>query len=45
MNAPGCSDLPAKSRELFSQRLEARKSVGVDRLRGQDGLGRLEEFE
>ena len=39
MDAPGYSDLAAQRRELLSQRLEARKSVGVDRLRGQDGLG------
>ena len=45
MDAPGCSDLAAKRRELLSQRLEARKSIGVDRLRGQHGLGRLEELE
>ena len=44
MDAPGYSDLPAKRRELLSQRLEARKSIGVD-LRGQDGLERREELE
>ena len=44
-DAPGYSDLAAKRRELLSQRLEARKSIGVDSLRGQDGLGRLEELE
>ena len=33
MDAPGCSDLAAKRRELLSQRLEARKSIGVGRLR------------
>ena len=41
MDAPGYSDFAAKRRELLSQWLEARKSIGVDRLRGQDGLGRL----
>ena len=44
-NAPGYSDLAAKRREFLSQRLEARKSDGADRLRGQDGLERLEELE
>ena len=45
MDAPGYSDLAAQRREFLSQRLEARKSIGVDRLRGQDGLDRLEELE
>ena len=45
MDAPGYSDLAAKRMEFLSQRLEARKSIGVDRLRGQDGLDQLEELE
>ena len=35
MDAPGYSDLAAKRRELLSHRLEARKNVGEDRLRGR----------
>ena len=44
MDAQGHSDLAAKRRELvFFKGLEARKSFGVDRLRGQDGLRTAEE--
>ena len=45
MDVPGYSDMAAKRRELLPQRLEARKSIGVDRLRGQAGLGRTEELQ
>ena len=45
MGTPGYSDLAAQRREFLSQRLEARKRGGVDRLRVQDGLDRLEELE
>ena len=43
MDAQGHSDLAAKRRELLFYMLEARKSFGVDRLRGQDGLRTTEE--
>ena len=39
MDAPDYSDLAAKRRELLVQRLEARKSIGEDRLLGQEGCG------
>ena len=35
MDAPDYSDLAAKRRELLAQRLEARKSIGEDRLLGR----------
>ena len=38
MDAPDYSDLAAKRRELLAQRLEARKSIGEDRLLGQEGV-------
>ena len=40
MDAPDYSDLAARRRELLVQRLEARKSIGEDRLLGQ-GFGEL----
>ena len=45
LDALGYSEMAAKRRALLSQRLETRKSIGVDRLRGQGGFGRLEELE
>ena len=43
MDAPDYSDLAAKRRELLAQRLEARKSIGEDRLLGQEGVESAEE--
>ena len=45
MDAPDYSDLAAKRRELLVQRLEARKSIGEDRLLGQEGLEIAEELQ
>ena len=44
-NAPGYSDLAARRRELLVQRLEARKSIGEDRLLGQEGVESAEELQ
>ena len=43
MDAPDYSDLAAKRRELLVQRLEARKSIGEDRLLVQEGVESAEE--
>ena len=45
MDAPGYADLAARRRELLTQRLEARKNIGEDRLQGQEGLERSEELQ
>ena len=45
MDAPDYSDLAAKRRELLVQRLEARKSIGEDRLLGQEGVESAEELQ
>ena len=45
MDAPDYSDLAAKRRELLAQRLEARKSIGEDRLLGQEGVESAEELQ
>ena len=45
MDAPDYSDLAAKRRELLAQRLEARKSIGEDRLLGQEGVESAEEVQ
>ena len=45
MDAPSYADLAAKRRELLAQRLEARKSIGEDRLLGQDGVDSTEELQ
>ena len=45
MDAPDYSDLAAKRRELLVQRLEARKSIGEDRLLVQEGVESAEEFQ
>ena len=45
MDAPDYSDLAAKRRELLAQRLEARKSIGEDRLLGQEGVEIAEELQ
>ena len=45
MDAPDYSDLAAKRRELLVQRLEARKSIGEDRLLGQEGVESAGELQ
>ena len=45
MDAPDYSDLAAKRRELLVQRLEARKSIGEDRLLGQECVESTEELQ
>ena len=45
MDAPGYADLAARRRELLTQRLEARKNIGEDRLQAQEGLERSEELQ
>ena len=45
MDAPGHADLAARRRELLTQRLEARKNIGEDRLQGQEGMERSEELQ
>ena len=45
MDAPDYSDLAAKRRELLVQRLEARKSIGEDRLLGQEGVESTDELQ
>ena len=44
MDAPGYADLAKERRELLTQRLEARKSIGEDRLLGQEGVESTEEL-
>ena len=41
MDAPHYADLAATRRELLTQRLEAGKDIGEDRLQGQEGLERF----
>ena len=45
MDAPGCADLAVRRRELLTQRLEARKSIGEDRLELQEGMESSEELQ
>ena len=45
MDASGYADLAARRRELLTQRLEARKNIGEDRLQGQKGVERSEELQ
>ena len=45
MDAPGYADLAARTRELLTHRLEARKDMGEDRFQEREGLERSEDLQ